>query len=64
MGGYKDIQTEGEEKAHDPVFRIAVLTILEDVLEPIFLQQTESLAKAFAFRGELKKSAYKKKEKK
>ena len=36
MGAFKDIQTEAEEKASDPVFRLAVVLIMEDLLRNIF----------------------------
>tara|TARA_X000001382_G_scaffold46623_1_gene31533 strand:- start:342 stop:530 length:189 start_codon:yes stop_codon:yes gene_type:complete len=54
MGGYKDIQTEAEEKAADPVFRLAVILIMEDVLQKLMAQITEQFAKAFAFRSDLR----------
>jgi len=34
MGGYKDIQTQAEEKA-DPVFRLSVLLILNEMLDKV-----------------------------
>tara|TARA_R100000458_G_C8238905_1_gene218495 strand:- start:999 stop:1130 length:132 start_codon:yes stop_codon:yes gene_type:complete len=42
MGGYKDIQTEAEEKAADPVFRVAVLLILNEMLDK-FIERREDV---------------------
>jgi len=60
MGGYKDIQTEAEEKAADPVFRLAVILIMEDVLQKLMAQITEQFGKAFAFRSDLRNFVWKK----
>jgi len=60
MGGYKDIQTEAEEKAADPVFRLAVILIMEDVLQKLMAQITEQFGKAFAFRADLRNFVWKK----
>ena len=60
MGAFKDIQTEAEEKASDPVFRLAVVLIMEDLLRNIFDKTADILAKNFAMRGELRNFVWKK----
>ncbi len=59
MGGYKDIQNQGEELAADPVFKIAVLDILEKVLDPLLRAQIETNKERFVMRDEIKKRALK-----
>ncbi len=60
MGAYKDIQTEAEERAADPVFRLAVILIFEDIMQKLMVQITEQFAKAFAFRSDLRNFVWKK----
>ena len=60
MGAFKDIQTEAEEKAADPVFRLAVILIIEDVLRSLTDGLATAFSKIFAGRDELRDFVWKK----
>jgi hypothetical protein len=60
MGRLKDIQTEAEEKAADPVFRLAVILIMEDVLVDLFENVSRKFSQFFVFRQELRNFVWKK----
>jgi len=60
MGAFKDIQTEAEEKAADPVFRLAVILIMEDVLKSLADGLATAFTKIFATRVELRDFVWKK----
>ena len=61
MGRMKDIQVEAEEKAADPVFRMAVLMIIEDVLKKVFDKMVDILGRNFVHRVELRSLVFKRK---
>ena len=60
MGAFKDIQTEAEEKAADPVFRLAVILIIDDVLRSLTDGLATAFSKIFAGRDELRDFVWKK----
>ena len=61
MGRMKDIQVEAVEKAADPVFRMAVLMIIEDVLKKVFDKMVDILGRNVVHRVELRSLVFKRK---
>tara|TARA_R100000458_G_C8211249_1_gene198641 strand:+ start:100 stop:297 length:198 start_codon:yes stop_codon:yes gene_type:complete len=60
MGAFKDIQTEAEEKAADPVFRLAVILIMEELLKSMVNGLATAFTEIFATRVELRDFVWKK----
>lgn len=60
MARMKDIQTEAEEMAASPVFRLAVIMIIEDVLRSLTDGLATAFSKIFAGRDELRNFVWKK----
>ena len=61
MGEMKNLQVEAEEKAADPLFRLAVIIIFEDLMRKVFDRMVDILGRNFVHRAELRNLVFKKK---